>query len=243
MIRIEYYNDWSPSSRAWEFLRWRIQQRKFETFATVVLDSFTFCELLAKKYLESTGTPSKQIPIALTDAMEDTVLVHLCGLSTSNLLVLAHIEVERDEVNGTMIYQVAAPGRLRKRKLLAATFAETYRVYIAKDGTRLLQTVASDTYTAQSQISPPDPCAPTYAALWAGREPRPVHALVYGDPGGGKTTFAATWAVAGPVLVLSCDSTGKENPYRAGAAKVERGKDDMGVAFEEITHKTKEDEA
>lgn len=40
---------------------------------------------------------------------------------------------------------------------------------------------------------------------------RPVHALVYGDPGSGKSHFAATFPK--PMLVLLFDPYGKETPY------------------------------
>lgn len=42
-------------------------------------------------------------------------------------------------------------------------------------------------------------------------EHRPIRVLVYGDPGCGKSSFAATFPK--PMLVLSFDPAGKEQPY------------------------------
>ena len=45
----------------------------------------------------------------------------------------------------------------------------------------------------------------------ASEEHEPIHVLVYGEPGAGKSTFAATFP--NPKIVMMFDPMGKETPY------------------------------
>ena len=55
-------------------------------------------------------------------------------------------------------------------------------------------------------LNPPATVAPTKVVV----EQQPIHVLVYGDPGGGKTTFATTFPT--PILYFTFDAVGKEMP-------------------------------
>lgn len=166
-VTIEHYNNLSPSSNAMECLKWRLQQRAFvdEGYKTLVLDSVTFLELALRKALTARGVPDKQLPIAVTNDVEDVLLILLSGLPI-NVIVTAHVETKKDEVNGVLLRQVAAPGRLHSRSMLAAAFAELYRTYVSPSGEYLFQTRADANFNAASQIDAPNPCAQRYAAVW-----------------------------------------------------------------------------
>ena len=77
----------------------------------------------------------------------------------------------------------------------------------------VLQTQLDSMYTARTMIQAPDGGIASYDALWHGISPWTIlHCLVYGEPGSGKTTFAATWPK--PLLVLFWDPVGKDLPYQ-----------------------------
>lgn len=66
----------------------------------------------------------------------------------------------------------------------------------------------------------------------------PLHVLIYGDPGAGKSTFAATFPT--PMVVKSFDPFGKEEPYRKyhkkkkGVEILSGGVDEWGTPYDQI---------
>ena len=95
-------------------------------------------------------------------------MLRVAGLPM-NVIVLSHIDEDKDEYQGKFVRNPALPGRLRKR--IASGYGEHYRSYVAdlEDGTKayLLQTQANEFYAAQSQIDAPNPCYPHWESLWA----------------------------------------------------------------------------
>lgn len=177
-IRIEYYSDISPEQRSWEAFEWRMKERAFhnEGWATLVVDSVTFMELCARMYARHVVNPQTKEPRQWfgysTDALEYALLVQLQAFP-GNVIVLAHIDNNKDEMLGTFIRQVAAPGRLTSRNELAAGYAEIYKTYMMHDQGEdhyLLQTRKDMLFFAASQIEAPNPCWQDYEQLWGNYE-------------------------------------------------------------------------
>lgn len=175
-IRLEYYNDISPESQSWQFYEWRMKERAFfgEGWETMVVDSVTFMELCARMYARHVVNPNSKEPRQWfsysTDALEYALLVQLQSFPR-NLLVLAHINSDKDEVLGMFMRQVAAPGRLAARNELAAGYAELYRAYVVRDpktgeDAYVLQTHRDNLFNCATQIDAPDPAWQDYNELW-----------------------------------------------------------------------------
>ena len=145
-----------------------------------------------------------------------------------NVGVSLHASREKDEVNETFVRNLSAPGRLSARQQLAAYWPEVYRAYAKeqivesispeKDLYHFLQTrfgrIEGEQWFAATQIKPPSLCWNSYDALWwegGTASPEPLHCLVYGDTGAGKSTFLAS--LPKPMFVLHFDGLYKDGPY------------------------------
>lgn len=64
-----------------------------------------------------------------------------------------------------------------------------------------------------------------------------LHVVSYSRPGGGKSTFAASFDVAGPILVNCFDGRSKAGPYLRRGDKVTHGQLKDGVTFDRVTYK------
>ena len=237
IIRIEYFHDLEPDNpRAYEIFTYRMQglQHEYETWQTVVLDSLTFAELTARKRHEKIlnpmekfgkGTDTRQWFSGVTDDLEEMIIMRFAGLPM-NVVTIAHIDERRNEISGEILRGPFAPGRLSKRGQLVSSNQETYHSFAYRDeGRRMyaLQTVNDGNWAACSQIDAPDPCYPHYNSLFENSPEmrlKPIHVLVYGDTGTGKSTFASTFREAGNVLVWCFDAHGKDLPYHKDAKKV-----------------------
>ncbi len=140
-------------------------------WATVVVDSVTFMEIAARMSHQFILSPRAKEPrqwwAGATDDLERMLMIRF-GSLPMNVVVLAHIDEEKDELHGTFVRSPKAPGRLRKG--LAAGYGELYRAYVQRDAQRVpsfwLQTRSDAMFNAASQIGAPDPCPTAYAALW-----------------------------------------------------------------------------
>jgi len=182
-MRLEYYNDISPMlgedrvgyPHTWELFEWRMRERAFfnEGWQTVLVDSVTFMELCARMYAKFVKNPDSKEPRQWfgysTDALELALLVQLQAF-TGNLLVLAHIHHDKDEVLQTFVRQLAAPGRLTARNELAGGYSELYRAYVVRERGGetqfVLQTQRDNLFSCATQIHAPDPCWQDWTALW-----------------------------------------------------------------------------
>jgi len=176
LIRIEQYHDINPKEpTAYPRFLNRLPRlhEDMASFETLVCDSVTFMEICARKYNQYVLSPRAKEPrqwfAASTDTLEEILLIAF-GAMTCNIVVCAHIDEDKDEVNGALIRNPAAPGRLRKRS--PAGFSEVYHAYVKRSeaGTLeyLWQTRTDHLYNAQSQIQAPDPSPQHYMALWTG---------------------------------------------------------------------------
>lgn len=176
-IRVEFYNDLAPGSGTWDKIQWDMTERHWFThgWETVVLDSLTFLNLIAFYHAKFVVNPNSKEPRQWhawsTDALEHMLLVQLQS-APMNLVLLAHIDHEKDEVMQTFVRQLSAPGRLKNRNELCAGFSEFYRAYATPapewpDGMAyLLQTRRDGQFNCASQIEAPQPCVQNYEALW-----------------------------------------------------------------------------
>ena len=250
MIRIEYFLDFDPENpTAYEKFCYRmaVLQHEYGNWNTIVFDPVTFMELAARKRHEKVlnpmqkfarGTDTRQHYSGATDDLEEMLAIRAPSLPM-NVVILAHIDERRNEVSGEILRGPFAPGRLSKRSQLVAVTQETYHSYCYRDdgGKRqfALKTANDGVWQACSQIDAPDPCYPHYESLFQNSphlRGKPLHCLVYGDTGTGKSTFASTFHVVGNVLVFCFDGHGKDLPYHKGAKEVsELQKYELGGAM------------
>jgi hypothetical protein len=138
---------------------------------SLVLDSVTFMELAARKWAQYRLNPSTKEPrqwfASSTDMLEEMLMLRFGSLKM-HVVVLAHVDEDKDEVNGEIIRNPSAPGRMRKRS--PAGFSELYRMFVLRDeqGNRLHKWMTRNDgrWNCSTQFaSTPDPCEPRYEAL------------------------------------------------------------------------------
>ena len=234
LIHIEYFHDYD-SERPDAFPRFRTCMAKLhETYGqynSYVLESVTSMALSSRKHHQKVLNPDTREPrqwhAGATDDLEEFLCMRLPSLPY-NVGISLHASREKDEVNETFVRNLSAPGRLSARQQLAAYWPEVYRAYAKetvveaiapdKDLYHFLQTrfgrIEGEQWFAATQIKPPSLCWNSYDALWwegGTASPEPLHVLVYGDTGAGKSTFLAS--LPKPMYVLNFDGLGKEKPY------------------------------
>lgn len=181
LARIEHYLDEDPE-RPDAYARFRrrmatLRGDAIKEWATLVIDSVTFMELAARKLeqykLNPTARDPRQWYAGSKEALEEMLLGRV-GALPINVVVICHVDEDKDELHGQMVRNPAAPGKLSKR--LPAGYSELYRAYVTRDdaGQRvpLLQTRGDAMYNASTQIPAPDPCDPVYTALWSEADER-----------------------------------------------------------------------
>lgn len=176
VCQIEHYIDEDPRKPA-AYARFMTRMDKFkEEFAdwkagTIVIDSVTFMELAARKWSQYALNPSSKEPrqwfAASTDMLEEMLMLRFGSLAM-NVVVIAHVDEDKDEVNGEIVRHPSAPGRMRKRS--PAGYSEVFHQYVVRDeqGKRihLWQTRNDGRWNCATQFaSTPDPCEPRYDAL------------------------------------------------------------------------------
>lgn len=176
MATIEYYGDRDPlrPTAYAQFLDrlTELDHAGLMDVGTLILDSITFCELAARKWAQYTLNPNAKDPRqwygASTEQLEELVMMRLASIHECNVVVIAHVDEDKDELHGAYVRNPAFPGRLRKR--VAAGFGEMYRAYarVGDGGVReyLWQTRMDNSWNASTQIDAPDPCAARWEALW-----------------------------------------------------------------------------
>lgn len=185
LIRIEYYIDSDPDHpTAYAQFRERMArlQYEYDEWMTIVIDSVSQMELYARYREKKTINPHTKEPrqwfAGATDALEEMLMMRFPALPM-NVVVLCHVDEDKDEVHGFSLRNPSAPGRLRKK--LASQYGELYHAVVRKgdqkgDKVYQLQTRSDNLFQAASQIDAPDPCEPLYTALWANWDASPEHA-------------------------------------------------------------------
>jgi hypothetical protein len=95
--------------------------------------------------------------------------VRFAALQNINVVIITHVDEERDEVNGTFLRVPKMPGRLRRT--ISSGYSELYRSFVkpGENGAReyLLQTQTDNIWNCATQIDAPNPCKPHFKMLWA----------------------------------------------------------------------------
>jgi len=132
-VQIEHYIDTDarkPSAYSRFMQRMDQFAREWDDWrtGTVILDSVTFMELAARKWAQYVLNPTTKEPrqwfASSTDMLEEMLMIRF-GSLPMRVVVIAHIDEDKDEVNGEIIRNPCAPGRLRKRS--PAGYSELYR--------------------------------------------------------------------------------------------------------------------
>jgi len=172
LVKLVYFHDPDfTQPRAYPAFQQFMAATDFAEWATVVVDSATFMELMARKYhqfrLNPTAKEPRQWFAGGTDLLEDMVMGRFASLLI-NVVITAHVDEEKDEMHGSFVRAPKFPGRMKKG--VSASFGEVYRAYVARNDKGemyyALQTRSDTLYQAASQIGAPNPCWPTYDALW-----------------------------------------------------------------------------
>jgi hypothetical protein len=174
LIRIEYFGDVNvqkPTGYKAFLTRMQDFYNELPSWGTAVIDSTTFMEFGARKYEQYVLNPKtkdrRQWWGGSTDTVEE-MLQGSFGAMPINVVVICHVDEDKDDFNGMIVRKPKAPGRLSKG--LAAGYSEVYHAYVYRDaeGNRqyALQTQPDQMWIAESQVGAPDPCWGNYEAIW-----------------------------------------------------------------------------
>jgi len=152
---------------------------------TVVLDSLTPMKLASHNLhhykLNKTDKDERRWDKLATDDLEQALCCRLTTLRC-NVIIIAHVDKDKDEVAGIVVGQPAAPGRLSRSDGLAARYPELYTIRTKRDPSnkgrilRTLQTQPDASFNCMSvQIDAPDGI------------------LLNDDAGGGKVGYTSLW--------------------------------------------------
>ena len=142
---------------------------------TVVFDSVTDLELSIRKNsqynLKRNVAEPRQWYADSTAQLEEILMIAVGSLPV-NVVTICHVDEDKDEVSGRMIFNPMFPGKLRKKA--AGAYAEFIHAGVKHDEKGkpqwFLQTQTDGFYNANTQILAPNGCPPHYEALWANLE-------------------------------------------------------------------------
>lgn len=227
--------DVRPTAYARFLKRMAMLQAEYDQWATIIVDSVTSMEMVARRWDQFVLNPGAEDARQWYGASKDLLermLIGRMGQLPMNVVVCAHIDDDKYEHQGKQRRMPMAPGKLRAS--LPSQYQEVYRA-IADDAGYSLQTVSDGLWACTTGIDAPNGTVPSYHALWNGAKlPHlPLHVLVYGDFGSGKSTFAATFPK--PQLVFCFDAYGKEMPYLKGGEVSDLFSDDLADFARTVT--------
>ncbi len=127
-------------------------------FKTLVIDSLTmFSHYLFEDYvfrsqlgIKRVGTHYSMQDYGLFASHMTRILTGLLGQLKANIVVLGHIETQKDENTGLVRHQPLVPGQ-KIAAMLPAWFEEVYVARTLSDGKRVLQTQPGGNYVARGQ--------------------------------------------------------------------------------------------
>lgn len=184
VVEIEYFFDKDPTQIAYQ--KSPCAYERFQTalighmddswkgFRSVVLDSYTFCEMAAVRLMQYKLNPapggvqdSKHNQMQWSGQARGTIQTDIMAVfpwASIHACVLAHVDDQRYDEQEKQMWGVAAIGKLGKQ--LPGAFSEVYRMYIDKEGHSKLMTESDGQYIAQTHLGALNPCEPTWEALW-----------------------------------------------------------------------------
>lgn len=182
IVQIEHYHDANPDKPvALKRFRRRMQywtrDEEAFNFNTAVVDSLTFFHLAClNDYVHCNATErEKEVQVdyqraygAAKDAMMP-ILMNRLGTFPINVVVIAHIQLDKDSDGNVTDRGPAAPGALKER--LGSGYTEMFRHYVKRSGSDLrylMQTRPSTRWphAFSGVCEAPDPCPNSYDALW-----------------------------------------------------------------------------
>ena len=185
LYQVEYFGDSNPEPEDprnydWGYRRFRrrvgsldMEARRGD-WATVVLDSLTFCQYSYLRYSEKALNPTyKDGRLHYGDMKREVVNQLLCRFVwlPCNVVVIAHVSTKKDtdtiEWGGFEVRGANAVGTLVGE--LPAGYGEVYRFKAIGASPTVkyeLQTRTDNQWYAGSQIRCPNPCEPVYESLW-----------------------------------------------------------------------------
>lgn len=176
IVRVENYTDIDPEKpRAFKDFQARIRdffrEKEYEDYKTVVLDSLTYMQFAAINLAQKNNPTMKDIRRLYFVAKElmQPIVMHRMPNIPCNVVVTAHVYVDKDEETGRVLSQgPSAPGNIKDR--VGAGYTELYHIYNEKKGGEAqywLQTRSDRHFPAFSAVcEAPDPCENEYDALW-----------------------------------------------------------------------------
>lgn len=177
ITRVEYFSELSlapESASAYDrFLkRAATLDRDLPNYRTVIFDSATYFELASRKHSEynlNRGVKDGRQHYGLSrHECEEWLMRKLPSLLFHNVVVIAHLDLVKNDVTGELLRLAAVPGKLANS--LGAGYGEVYRAYTQRDDsgvtTYWLQTRSHEGYNCSSLIKAGDPCVAHYKMLW-----------------------------------------------------------------------------
>jgi hypothetical protein len=177
ITRVEYFSELSlapESASAYDrFLkRAATLDRDLQNYRTLIFDSATFFELAARKHSEynlNRNVKDVRQHYGLSrHECEEWLMRKLPSLLFHNVVVIAHLDLVKNDVTGELLRLAAVPGKLANS--LGAGYGEVYRAFTQRDDsgvtTYWLQTRSHEGYNCSSLIKATDPSIAHYKMLW-----------------------------------------------------------------------------
>jgi hypothetical protein len=255
IIRIEYYNDSSPEEMPTAYERYLLGIRELDAsiYNSIVLDSFSSA-LRSARWAEQFVNNRKAVGqgrMQWWGESKDRLERNIAGPFRAfmcNTAVIGHVGSKPDNMRGTQIYGIDATGSLSQS--LPRDFGEVYFIDVLRDAEGrsfyFAQTEKDDKMFAKSHLGIAEGFEIGYASGYQDllkASPKdnlkqgetfsmPLHCLIYGDSGAGKSLFASSFPK--PMLVLMWDGYDNAVPYlEQGQAGPLFGLGDFGNGKEE----------
>lgn len=160
LIQVENFFDTDPEHpSAWRYFIQRCTNLRQEIieqgWTSLVYDSCTFMELLARGEDQFNLNPThadKRSHYAVSKDFLEMQLLRRAVNFPCNVFVVCHVDTEKDESQGKMLYNPSFPGKLQRT--INAGYSEIYRPWIYHNADEppvfCLQTVADGNYSATS---------------------------------------------------------------------------------------------
>ena len=158
---------------------WLMQDGK-TPFASVVLDSYTFCELACVRLQQYKLNPA---PGGVQDSkhnqmqwagmargvLQVDLLAVLPFITPCHVCVLAHVDAQRFDQQEKSLWGISAVGQLKG--MVLGAFSEVYLMYTefdekTKRAESWLMTETDGQYMAQTHVGAKNPCRPTWEGIW-----------------------------------------------------------------------------
>lgn len=171
--RVEYYSSDNPlAANVSELLETRagLFAREQAAWKTLICGSLSSVALEARLSEQFVFNPQYKDPRKWYGAATESVerLIAMQKALSCNVVFICHIGKSQDDIGGEFLFGPDLPGRLSYSA--GRYFNEMYRLYIMRDQAgvahRALQTDGDGRYQCKTHVNAPNPCYPSYEALW-----------------------------------------------------------------------------